>query len=291
MRLGENRAWCYKSATCRGRKAVDILYVAVLALVQGVTEFLPFGSSADLAVVPPLAGWLDRGPAIDLAVHLGVLGAVAAYLWRDLWVMAVGVFRYFAGRRGGAAGTRLAFQLAIGTLPLIAAGFLFERYLPGGFGGVVAVGWSMLGFGIILFLTDHAGMTIRRVEHLAMSDAVVIGIAQMAALVPGAGRAVVTMSAARLLGFERVDAARFSMLLSIPALLGVVGFHALMLMREGDGPVTGGAILAAFLGFVAALMAIAVMMAWLRRSSFAPFVVYRLVVGVALLVLGYGWDF
>ncbi len=108
MGLGENLARCYKSATCRGGKAVDILHVAVLALVQGVTEFLPVGSSADLAAVPPLAGWLNRGSAIDLAVHLGVLGAVSAYLWRDLWAMAVGVFRYFAGRRGAAAGARLA---------------------------------------------------------------------------------------------------------------------------------------------------------------------------------------
>ncbi len=270
---------------------MDILHVAVLALVQGVTEFLPVGSSADLAAVPPLAGWLNRGSAIDLAVHLGVLGAVSAYLWRDLWAMAVGVFRYFAGRRGAAAGARLAFRLAIATLPLIAAGFLYERYIPGSIAGVLAVGWSMLGFGILLFLADHAGMTIRRVEHLALSDAVVIGIAQMASLLPGAGRAVLAMSAARLLGFERVDAARFSMLLSIPALLGIIGFHAVELMSQGDGPVTGGAILAAFLGFVAALIAIAVMMAWLKRSTFAPFVIYRIVVGAALLALGYGWGF
>jgi len=95
----------------------------------------------------------------------------------------------------------------------------------------------------------------------------------------------------RLLGFERVDAARFSMLLSIPALLGIIGFHAVELMSQGDGPVTGGAILAAFLGFVAALIAIAVMMAWLKRSTFAPFVIYRIVVGAALLALGYGWGF
>lgn len=291
MRLGENRAQWYKSATCRGRKAVDILHVAVLALVQGVTEFLPVGSSADLAVVPPLAGWLNRGPAIDLAVHLGVLGAVAAYLWRDLWAMAVGVFRYFAGRRGAAAGARLAFRLAIATLPLIAAGFLYERYMPGGMASVRVVGWSMLGFGILLFLTDHAGMTIRRVEHLALSDAVVIGLAQMAALVPGAGRAVVTMSAARLLGFERVDAARFSMLLSIPALLGLVVIKGIGLVSVPESQLTGGAIMAGFLGFVAALIAIAVLMAWLKRSTFAPFVIYRIVVGAALLALGYGWDF
>ena len=272
-------------------KTVDILHVAVLALVQGVTEFLPVGSSADLAVVSPLAGWLNRGPAVELAVHLGVLGAVAAYLWRDLWAMAVGVFRYFTGRRGGASGARLAFQLAIATLPLIAAVFLFERYLPGGIASVRVVGWSMLGFGIALFMADHSGMTIRRVEHLALSDAVVIGIAQMAALVPGAGRPVVTMLAARLLGFERIDAARFSMLLSIPALLGLVVVKGIGLVSLPDGQISGAAVMAAGLSFVAALIAIAVLMAWLRRSTFAPFVIYRVVVGIALLALGYGWGF
>jgi undecaprenyl-diphosphatase len=271
-------------------KAVDILHVAVMALVQGLTEFLPIGSSADLVVVPPLAGWLNRGPSIDLAVHMGVLCAVAAYLWRDLWAMAVGVFRYFAGRRGAAAGARLAFQLAIATVPIAVAVFLFDRYMPDGIGGLRVVGWSMLGFGIVLFLTDHAGMTIRRVEHLALSDAVVIGIAQVAALLPGSGRAVVTMSAARLLGFERVDAARFSMLLSIPALLGLVVFDAVLLMRLGS-PVTGGAIMAGSLSFVAALVAISLLMAWLKRSTFTPFVLYRIIVGAALLALGYGWDF
>lgn len=263
----------------------------MLALLQGVTEFLPVGSSADLAVVPPMADWVNRGPAVELAVHIGVLAAVAAYLWRDLGAMAVGVFRYVTGRRGAGNGARLAFQLAVATLPIIAAVFLLERYAPGRIGGVLVVGWSMLGFGVVLFLADHVGMTIRRVEHLALGDAVVIGIAQVAALIPGAGRAVATMSAARILGFERVDAARFSMLLSIPALVGLVVVEGVELAALPGSHLTGTVIMAAVLGFAAALIAIAVLMAWLERSTFTPFVLYRIAVGGALLALGYGWGF
>lgn len=260
----------------------------MLALVRGATEFLPVGSAADLAVVPPLAGWLDRGPAVDIAVHLGVLSAVTVYLWRDLWAMAVGVVRHLGGRRD-AAGARLAFQLLIATLPILAAVFLYERYLPGGIGSLRVAGWSTLGFGVILFLADRVGMTIRRVEHLNVGDAVVIGIAQVAALVPGAGRAVATMSAARILGFERVDAARFSLLLSIPALLGLVVVKGLALASSPAGPLTAGVLLAAAFAFAAALIGIALLMAWLRRATFTPFVLYRVVVGGALLGLGYGW--
>jgi undecaprenyl-diphosphatase len=269
-------------------KAVDILHVAVLALFRGATEVLPVGSSADLAAVTSMADWARRGPAVDLAVHLGALAAVAAYFWRDLWLMAVGAARYFTGRRDAENGGRLAFHLVIATLPIIAAVLLLERYAPGGRGGVLVVGWSMLGFGVLLFLADRIGMTIRRVEHLALGDAVVIGIAQVAALIPGAGRAVAAMSAARILGLERVDAARFSMLLTIPALLGLVVVDGMELAALPGTHLTGVVVMAALIGFAAALIAIAVLMAWLERSTFAPFVVYRVAVGGALLALGYG---
>jgi len=269
-------------------KAVDILHVAVLALARGVTEFLPVGSSADLAVVAPLAAWLDRGARVDLAVHLGVLGAVAVYLWRDLWTMAGGTVRYLSGRRD-AVGARLAFQLAVASVPILAAGFLLERHVPGGLASPRVVGWSMLGFGVVLWLADRVGMTIRRVEHLSVGDAVVIGIAQAAALVPGAGRAVVTMSAARILGLERIDAARFSLLLAIPALLGLVVAKGVALAASPAAPLTVGVLLAAALAFAAALAGIAFLMAWLRRATFTPFALYRVVVGGALLGLGYGW--
>ena len=288
MRLGPERAGCYKFATFRGVKAVDLLHVAVVALIQGITEFLPVSASGHLAVLPLVSGWPPQAPAVDVAVRVGTLGAVVAYFWRDLWTMAIGLFRYVTGRRG-TGGAHLAFKVAIGTVPAVVAWVLVDRYLPGGLHGLRTVGWAMLGFGIVLFMADRMGMTIRRVEHLAYGDAVVIGIAQTLALIPGTSRSGIAISAGRILGFERADAARFSMLLAIPALLGISVVKGVDLAVRHESLLSGAAALALVLGFAAGLAAIAGLMAWLRRSSFTPFVIYRVLLGGALLGLGYGW--
>lgn len=269
-------------------KAVNLLHVAVVALIQGITEFLPVSASGHLALVPLLTGWPNQAPAVDVAVRVGTLLAVIVYFWRDLWAMAVGLFRYCTGRRG-AGGAHLAFQLVIGTLPAVAAWVLLDHYLPGGLGGLRVVGWAMLGFGILLFLADRVGMTIRRVEHLGYSDAIVIGIFQAIALIPGTSRSGITISAGRILGFERMDAARLSMLLAIPALLGVSVVKGSELAARHESLLNGTVLTAMILGFGAGLISIALLMAWLRRSSFTPFVIYRVLLGGALLGLSYGW--
>lgn len=267
---------------------MGVLHIAILAVVQGITEFLPVSASGHLAVIGPLAGWSDQGPVIDLAVYGGMLGAVVVYFSRDLWAMVAGVFRFFSGRRD--PGARLAAQVVIGTVPLVAAGYATQRYMPDGIGGIEVIGWTTLGFGIVLYLTDRLGMTIRRLEHLGCGDALVVGIAQVLALVPGTSRAGITMSAARILGFERVDAARFSMLLSIPAIVGAGLVKSLDLMAGGTAVATVAIVAAAGTGFVASLVSIALLMAWLERRSFTPFVIYRILLGGVLLGLAYGWN-
>ncbi len=268
-----------------------VLHIAVLALIQGITEFLPVSSSGHLVLVPLLTGWPDQGIIIDVAVHIGTLGAVMIYFWRDLWGMVIGLFRVATGRRDPEArfGARLAFQVVFATLPLIAVGYAFNHYIPSGIRSLTVVAWATLGFGIVLYIADRVGMTIRRIEHLGYSDALVIGIAQVLALIPGTSRSGITMSAARILGFERADAARFSMLLSIPAILGAGTLKGLELVESGNADLTAAAGFAAGLAFVSALIAIALLMAWLRRSGFAPFVVYRILLGSILLGLAYGW--
>lgn len=288
MGLGPERAGCYKIATFRGVKAVDLLHVAVVALVQGITEFFPISPSGHLAALSLMTGPLKQTEAVDVAVRVGTLCAATAYFWRDLWTMGVGLFRYFTGRRG-TGGAHLAFQLLLGTVPAAVAMVLIHYTMPGGFHGLRMTAWAMVGFGVVLFLADRVGMTIRRVEHLAYADAVLVGVAQALALIPGVGRAAVTISAGRILGFERVDAARLSMLLAIPVLLADLVLHALILARVGADLAVGGAILAGFIAFVVGLIAIAGLMAWLRRSSFTPFVVYRMLLGGALLGVSYVW--
>lgn len=261
------------------------LHIAVVALIQGITEFLPVSSSGHLVLVSPLTGWPDQGLVIDVAVHVGTLGAVVIYFWQDLWAMILGLLRVAKGRRD--PGAVLAAQVVVATLPVIAAGYAFNHYLPAGIRGLTVVAWTTLGFGIVLYIADKVGMTLRRIEHVGYSDALIIGIAQILALVPGTSRSGITMSAARILGFERADAARFSMLLSIPAILGAGVLKGLELVESGNADLTGTALVAAGLAFASALVSIAVLMAWLRRSSFTPFVIYRVLLGGVLLVLAY----
>jgi undecaprenyl-diphosphatase len=260
---------------------LPLLHLAILAVIQGLTEFLPVSSSGHLALVPRILDWPDQGMVIDIAVHVGTLGAVMVYSWRDIGRMLVGVIRAFQGR--GHPGIRLVTLIIIGSLPVIGAGYLASRYLGDALRTVEVIAWSTIGFGLLLGFADRAGMTIRRIEHMGHGTALFIGLAQVLALIPGASRSGVTMTAARILGFERADAARFSLLLGIPAILGAGTLGGLKLYQSGDIALGLDAALAAGIAFVAALISITVMMAWLRRAGFMPFVIYRLILGGALL--------
>tara|TARA_B100000029_G_scaffold314922_1_gene307330 strand:- start:573 stop:1373 length:801 start_codon:yes stop_codon:yes gene_type:complete len=258
------------------------LHIAILASVQGITEFLPISSSGHLALVPILTGWHDQGLEIDIAVHVGTLGAVVCYFWRDSWSALRGLIRLFGGR--SSADTRLAANLIIATIPIIGAGagvIYFD--MTGLWRSAEVIGWSMLGFGILLFIADRIGMTARRVEQMQMGAALAIGIAQIAALIPGTSRSGITITAARLLGFERGESARFSMLLSIPTILAAGSISVYGIMTSPSGTLSSDAVVAAACALAAALLAISLFMAWLRHQNFTPFVVYRILLGAGLL--------
>lgn len=270
-----------------GGSAVTLLQILVLALVQGITEFLPVSSSGHLVLVPLLADWPDQGLVLDIAVHVGTLFAVVLYFWRDIGAMAGGLYRSLKGRRD--PGAILFWKVFVGTLPVIAAGFALKTLLGGdAFRSMTVIGWTMLGWGIVLWLADRLCMTVKRIEHMPWFDVVLIGVSQVLALIPGTSRSGITMTAARALGYEREEAARFSMLLSIPTILGAGVLAGLDIWKAGDVVLTHDALIAAGLAFVSALVAIALLMAWLKRASFTPFVVYRILLGVALLAIAYG---
>ena len=249
-------------------------------------EFLPISSWGHLVLLKELAHWPDHGLVMEVAVHVGSLGAVVVYFRRDLWAMVLGVVRATRGRPD--PGTRLAALMVVGTIPVVVAGFAVDRIFGDSLRTLEVVAWTTFVFAIVLYVTDRRGMTVRRLEHMAYGDAIVIGLAQTLALVPGTSRSGITMSAARMLGMERVEAARFSMLLSIPAILGAGCWMAVELYQAGDAALTESAVLAAAMAFIAATIAISALMAWLRRASFTPFVVYRVVLGGALLGIAYG---
>lgn len=243
-------------------------------------------SSGHLVLVPWVTGWSDQGLLMDVAVHVGTLGAVMLYFYRDIGGMLAGLGRQLRGRRD--PGARLFWLLVLATIPVVAAGYGLNRYLPGGIRGVEVIGWATLGFGLVLWVADHLGMTVRRIEHLRVSDALIIGVSQVLALIPGTSRSGITMTAARLMGMERPSAARFSMLMSIPTIIAAGVLKGWELYQTGNLKLAADVVLAAGLSLVAALIAIALMMAWLKRSGFGPFVIYRVALGGVILAYAYG---
>ena len=267
---------------------MPLLFVVVLAVVQGITEFLPISSSGhleltwralDVAEVPlPPDG---ERLVLFVAVHVGTLFAVLLYFWRDVLTMARGLIRLTRGRSGPEA--KLLGAVIVGSLPLVMVGFLAKDGLIDSLYSLPVVAWATLGFGVLLYVADRLGMTVRRTEHLGLLGALTIGLAQCLALIPGTSRSGITMTAACFLGFERAEAARFSMLLSIPAILGAGAIEGLELYESGSLRLGIDAAYGAGLAFLSALLAIALMMAWLRRAGFTPFVLYRLLLGMVLL--------
>lgn len=268
---------------------MSLLQIVVLAIVQGLTEFLPVSSSGHLILVPIVTGWPDQGLAIDVATHVGTLLAVVIYFWRDVWRMVAGFGKLFAGRLD--SGGRLALYLLVATIPALAAGYVVDTYFADRLRIMEVVAWAMVGYAVVLFFVDRAALTIRRLEHVTWGQALFVGFAQCLAFIPGTSRSGVTMVAARLLGYERAEAARFSLLLSIPAISAAGLYKGYEVVKEGDAEMIHSAVLAAGFSAIAGFVAIAVLMAWLRRATFKPFVVYRLLLGGLLLYLVYakGW--
>jgi undecaprenyl-diphosphatase len=268
-------------------RRVSLIHIFVVALVQGITEFLPISSQAHLILVPRVTGWCDQGLLMDIAVHVGTLGAVTAYLWRECLGMTQGAFDLARGR--STANGRLLLFVVLATLPVLAAGYAVKELLGLEMRSLGLIAWATIVFGVVLWAADHWGVNIRRLEHMSWSSALVIGCFQAVALIPGTSRSGITMTAARLLGFERIDAARFSMLLAIPVIIAAGTLAGIDLVKAGNAQLTHAVLLATALAFVAAFVAIVAMMGWLRRATFTPFVIYRLILGAGLLIAMYGF--
>ena len=266
---------------------MDTLQIAVLALVQGVTEFLPISSSGHLILVPVFTGWPDQGLLLDVAVHVGALGAVMGYFARDMAAMLRGLGSGWNGGVLAEPGRRLLAQLALATAPVVLAGALLAAVGADELRTAAVIGWTSLVFGLLLYAVDRWAPRRRRIDGMTFKGALLIGLAQVFALIPGTSRSGVTVTAARLLGNERPDAAHFSMLLAIPTILAAGALAGLALYRLGEAQLGAQALLGVALSFASAWLTIALLMRWLRRASFTPFVVYRCLLGVLLLAYAY----
>jgi undecaprenyl-diphosphatase len=264
---------------------VPLEQILVLAIVQGITEFLPISSSGHLILIPVFTGWKDQGMATDVMVHVGSLAAIIVYFYRDVLTILAGILDLARGRWSDRA--RLAAYIAAATVPAVVFGLILIWFeLPDKIRGIEIVAWNALVFGILLLVADKVGPRLKVLEDITLKPAMVIGLAQALALIPGTSRSGITMSAARFLGFERAEAARFSFLLGIPAIAGA-GALTLFEMRSSGQAMPPGAVTAAIFTFFSALAAIAFLMAIVKRMSFTPFVIYRIFLAGFLLVLAY----
>jgi len=262
---------------------MEFFQTLILALVQGVTEFLPISSSAHLILVPTLTGWEDQGLAFDVAVHGGTLLAVILYFRAQLAQMAVAGAGSLAGRWTPDA--KLAWAVVVATMPVVAAGLLFKDLVEGPLRGPLVIAATTITFGLLLWWADISGRRNRDEYSVSWRDAFLVGLAQVLALIPGTSRAGITITAALLLGINREAAARFSFLLSIPTILasGVLITRDLL---ESSNPVDWSMLLlGASVAAVSAYLCIHFFIRLLERTGMLPYVIYRLLLGAVLLIL------
>jgi len=260
----------------------------LIAVIQGITEFLPISSSGHLILFPQLTGAADQGLVIDVAVHVGTLFAVVLFFWSDVRAAAIGSLRLARGRVD-TPGAFLALCLAIATVPVVVAGLAIKLSgLDEAMRSTAVIGWTMLVFGVVLYWADQRGAETRTADRWTIRHAIIMGLWQVLALIPGTSRSGITITGARLLGYGREGAARLAMLMSIPTITMAGVLLAAEVVGNADmAAARDGAIAAAF-AFVSALAALALMMRLLRSVSFTPYVIYRVVLGLILLAIAYG---
>jgi len=259
---------------------LTILQAAVLGLVQGITEFLPISSTAHLRLVPVLLGWPDGGAAFAAVIQLGTLLAVLGFFLRDLGRMLHAVARPET-RRGPEA--RMLLYLVAGTVPIGVAGLLGRRAIEGPLRSIVVIAVMLIVVGVVMAVVEKTARFARDMDSIGLRDALVVGLFQALALVPGTSRSGITLVAAMLLGFRRDAAARFSFLLSIPAVAaaGVFELPTLLSNHEiGPAPLVTGLAVAAVSGY----LSVAWLLRFLRTRTTLAFVVYRVALGILLLI-------
>jgi len=263
---------------------VEPLQIVVLALVQGLTEFLPISSSAHLILTPHVLGTPDQGLAFDVAVHLGSLLAVVSYFRREVGAMARDFVASLVGR-GATPDSRLAWAVILGTIPVGLAGLVFKAAVETELRSPLLIAATTIGFGLLLWRADRRGTRLRDEHSLSWRDAVIIGLFQALAIVPGTSRSGITMTAGLFLGLTRQAASRFSFLLAIPTIFLSGGLVTLDLITSGE-PVDWTSLASgALLSLATAYLCIHYFLSFIERVSMLPFVVYRLLLGATILVL------
>lgn len=262
---------------------MDILQIIVLALVQGLTEFLPISSSAHLILVPYVTDWPDQGLAFDVAVHVGTLTAVVVYFRKEINKM---FFAWFASMKGNhSEDSKLAWGVLIGTIPVGLAGLLFKDVISEHMRTPLVIAATTIIFGLLLWYADWSARRDRDEHSMSWKDIIVIGCAQAVALIPGTSRSGITITAGLMLGLTAQASARFSFLLSIPVIVLAGGVETLDYLKVASINDMNDLVIGALISAVSAYMCIHFFLKLLESVGMAPFVFYRLILGVVLLGL------
>ena len=263
---------------------MNALQAIVLGLVQGLTEFLPISSSGHLRIVPAFFGWDDPGAAFTAVIQLGTMAAVLLYFRADLWRIATAWLRSLRDPMvRGDLDARMGWYIILGTIPISVLGLAFKDPIETKFRNLELIGTTLIVFGLVMLAAEAASRRDRPLREITSRDGLLIGLAQALALVPGVSRSGATISAGLLLNFDRAAAARYSFLLSVPAVV-LSGLFELRHAGEGNLPV-GATALATLLAFVTGYASIAFLLRYLARHSIAVFVAYRVVLGALVLAL------
>lgn len=265
-------------------------HIILLAIIQGLTEFLPVSSSGHLGLFHCFTDQCDQWDAenltLDIAVHVGTLLSVLLYFWRDVFRMMVGLRDIGTGKTKTSESRLLAFVL-VSSIPVILAGLILHVLEPDWLKTLHVIAWSTIIFGIVLWWADKKTDTGKTIDQMSFKDAIFIGLSQMLALIPGTSRSGITMTASRMLGYDRTESARYSMFLAMVAISGAGALISLSLIKDGNLELGLNALIAASFSFISGIIAIHLMMKFLEKSTFTIFAVYRIILGGALLILLY----
>ena len=252
----------------------------LIGIIQGVTEFLPISSSGHLVVFAQLTNWEDQGLFTDIAVHFGTLFAVIIYLRKDIYYFFTNIFQFKIFE------DQIIFKIILATLPAIILGYFIYDYVSLYFRSIQLIALSSIVFAIILFFADRVKMESKGWNRVTYIEALIVGLFQVLAFIPGASRAGVTITGARLLGYDRVNAARFSMILSIPIIFASMTLSLINVLNEEYVAVNlYQSFFASLVAFITALLSIMFLMRFIKKANFNIFIIYRIVLGIILLVI------
>ncbi|MFT2090306.1 undecaprenyl-diphosphate phosphatase [Paraglaciecola sp. 2405UD69-4] len=262
---------------------MTIFEIIILAIIQGLTEFLPISSSAHLILPSEVLGWSDQGLAYDVAVHVGSLLAVMIYFRKDIWRLICAWLSHGLTKEQ-TNDSRLAWWVIIGTVPAVLFGVAFKDFIEVYGRSALVIACTTIGFGLLLWYADSKAKQVKTIDGITWKNAIFIGLAQAVAIIPGTSRSGITMTAGLLIGLNRESAARFSFLLSIPVILGAGLLATLDLLEASDAVDWNALLFGALFSFISAYACIYLFLAWISKLGMLPFVIYRLILGALLLL-------